>query len=101
MAATAFTPKQMGHIIILRFGQIPIPSLWFASIVAAIFIGLENSARIVASSRGLQFIRALPVDIGRATDPTSAPIRSRTKFHRNIKSINKGYIKEIQVIELV
>jgi hypothetical protein len=63
-------------------------------------ICLEDSARIVATSAGPELIWALSIDISCA--PYSAAVAWYwTEVHRNIKPINKRYVKEIQVVELV
>ena len=68
---------------------------------AAILIRLENGAWVVATVGGLQHGGALSVDVGVTCYATAATIGCRTKFHRNIKSIDQGYVEEVEVVELV
>lgn len=71
-----------------------------AARVAAVLISLEDGARIVAPSCGPELIRALSIDISCAPDST-AVAGHWTEVHGNIKPINKRYVKEIHVVELV
>ena len=68
---------------------------------AAILIRLENGAWVVATVGGLQRGGALSVDVGVTCYATAATIGCRTKFHRNIKSIDQGYVEEVEVVDLV
>jgi hypothetical protein len=69
--------------------------------IATIFVGFENSTRIITAARSPQLIGALPIDITGTSYTTGAPISCGAKFHGNIKPVNKRDIKEVQVAKLV
>jgi hypothetical protein len=64
-------------------------------------VGSEDGTRIVATTRCLQLIGALSVDISSTSYTTGAPIRRGAKIHSNIKPINKRDVEEVQVVILV
>eukprot|EP00178_Gracilaria_changii_P012216 TRINITY_DN34546_c0_g1_i1.p2 TRINITY_DN34546_c0_g1~~TRINITY_DN34546_c0_g1_i1.p2 ORF type:complete len:161 (-),score=12.33 TRINITY_DN34546_c0_g1_i1:286-768(-) len=69
--------------------------------VAAVLVGLEHGARVVAAAGGLQLGGALAVDVGRALDPPGAAVGCWAEIHRDVEPIHQGDVKEVLAAELV
>lgn len=72
-----------------------------ASGIAAILIGPEDRAWVVASTGSPQLARALAIDIGGASDPPCASVGGLAELHRDVEPIHKGNVKEVQSGKLV
>lgn len=69
--------------------------------VTAILIGLEHRARVIAATRSPQLIRALPIDVRRASDASGTPTRVWAEFEWHVESIDQRNVEEVKIIELI
>jgi hypothetical protein len=70
------------------------------SICATKFISFINRARVVTTTLSPQFIRALSVNIGRATDFVTSSVK-RKEIHWDVETIDKWDVVEILISILV
>ena len=71
--------------------------------ITTVIIGLEYGAWVIAAagSSSSELFRTLSDDVGVACYTTATAIGCRVEFRGNIKSIDQGYVEEVEVVKLV
>ncbi|KAF3448513.1 hypothetical protein FNV43_RR09226 [Rhamnella rubrinervis] len=101
--------KSTGRIILRVTISIPAPILkeprqvggTTLARITAILFSFKNSAWVMTPTWRLQLVRALSIDISRAFDSPTAPIRRGAELHGNIEPVHQRDVEEVLLAELV
>ena len=69
--------------------------------ITTVIIGLEYGAWVIAAAGSSELVRTLSDDVGVACYTTATAIGCRVEFRGNIKSIDQGYVEEVEVVKLL